>query len=100
MKKSDFYYNLPQEFIAQTPVEPRNSSRLMILDKENDFSEIFSPKRFDLSASIKNIVFNLGMVEAISYFKATCSPQMVIKCGKLDSYQEAWFRKLYYLWIK
>ena len=49
------------------------------------------------SNNIKNIVFNLGMIEAISYFKATCSPQMVIKCGKLDDFQEKWFRKLYYL---
>ena len=36
MKKSDFYYDLPQCLIAQTPIEPRNSSRLMVLDKENN----------------------------------------------------------------
>ena len=35
MKTSDFFYELPQELIAQTPVEPRDSSRLMILDKNN-----------------------------------------------------------------
>ena len=35
MKTSDFFYNLPEELIAQTPVEPRNSSRLMVLEKEN-----------------------------------------------------------------
>ena len=35
MKTSDFFYNLPEVLIAQTPVEPRNSSRLMVLDKEN-----------------------------------------------------------------
>ena len=34
MKKSDFYYDLPKELIAQTPVEPRNSSRLLVLNKE------------------------------------------------------------------
>lgn len=34
MKTSDFYYNLPDELIAQTPIEPRNASRLMILDKK------------------------------------------------------------------
>lgn len=34
MKKSDFYYDLPDELIAQTPVEPRNSSRLMKIDRE------------------------------------------------------------------
>ena len=46
---------------------------------------------------VKNIVFNLGMIEAISYFKATCSPQFIIKCGKMDSFQEKWFKKLFYL---
>ena len=35
MKTSDFSYNLPQDLIAQTPVEPRDSSRLLLLDKEN-----------------------------------------------------------------
>ena len=35
MKTSDFFYELPQELIAQTPVEPRDSSRLMVLDKES-----------------------------------------------------------------
>ena len=35
MKKSDFYYDLPENLIAQTPIEPRNSSRLMVLDKIN-----------------------------------------------------------------
>lgn len=33
MKTSDFSYDLPQELIAQTPIEPRDSSRLMTLDK-------------------------------------------------------------------
>lgn len=35
MKKSDFYYDLPESLIAQTPVFPRDSSRLMYLNKEN-----------------------------------------------------------------
>ncbi len=34
MKTSDFYYDLPKELIAQTPVEPRDSSRLLTLNKE------------------------------------------------------------------
>ena len=33
MKRSDFYYNLPEELIAQTPVEPRNHSRLLKVDR-------------------------------------------------------------------
>ena len=34
MKTSDFWYDLPEELIAQTPLEQRDSSRLMVLDKE------------------------------------------------------------------
>lgn len=34
MKTSDFYYDLPEELIAQTPLEKRDTSRLMVLDKE------------------------------------------------------------------
>lgn len=34
MKTSDFYYDLPQELIAQTPLEQRDSSRLMVLHRE------------------------------------------------------------------
>ena len=33
MKKSDFYYELPQELIAQKPIEPRNASRLLKIDR-------------------------------------------------------------------
>ena len=35
MKTSDFFYDLPEELIAQTPIEPRNSSRLLVLGKES-----------------------------------------------------------------
>ena len=36
MKTSDFYYDLPNELIAQTPVYPRDSSRLLVYDKAQD----------------------------------------------------------------
>jgi len=48
MKTSDFFYNLPEELIAQTPIEPRNASRLMVLDRTNGqiehtvFSSLFN----------------------------------------------------------
>ena len=35
LKKSDFFYNLPESQIAQTPAEPRDSSRLLVLHKES-----------------------------------------------------------------
>ena len=34
LKKLDFYFDLPQELIAQDPLEDRSSSRLLVLDKE------------------------------------------------------------------
>ncbi len=34
LKKSDFYYDLPEELIAQTPAEPRDSSRLLVYHRD------------------------------------------------------------------
>mgnify|MGYP001136284454 CR=1 FL=1 len=34
MKTSDFYYDLPQELIAQTPIEPRDTSRLLVMNRK------------------------------------------------------------------
>jgi S-adenosylmethionine:tRNA ribosyltransferase-isomerase len=34
MNKSDFFYNLPEELIAQTPIEPRNASRLLVANRD------------------------------------------------------------------
>lgn len=39
MQKKDFYYDLPQSLIAQTPIYPRDSSRLLYYDKTKDIVE-------------------------------------------------------------
>ena len=39
MKTSDFYYDLPHELIAQTPLENRQKSRMMVLDRNKDYVE-------------------------------------------------------------
>lgn len=39
LKKSDFYFDLPQELIAQDPLEDRSSSRLLVVDKKTGKTE-------------------------------------------------------------
>ena len=39
MKKSHFYYDLPKELIAQTPIEPRDHSRMMVLSRKDNTIE-------------------------------------------------------------
>lgn len=34
MLKKDFWYDLPKELIAQEPADPRDSARLMVLDRK------------------------------------------------------------------
>lgn len=51
MKTSDFYYDLPEKLIAQTPVEPRNSSRLMVLPRNG--GEIKHKHFYDLPEFLK-----------------------------------------------
>lgn len=44
----------------------------------------------------RKIIFSLGMVEAVSYLKATCSPVMRVECGYLDEDSRNWWKKLYF----
>ena len=46
---------------------------------------------------VKNIVFNIGMIELISYWKCVCPKKVIIECGSLNQDQIEWFEKLYYL---
>lgn len=59
---------------------------------------VFNPKliikNIKAKKDIANLVFNLGMIEMFSYWKAVCSPKILIKCGYLDSYQKKWWKKL------
>ena len=51
MKKSDFYYDLPEELIAQTPLQQRDASRLLELDKTT--GEIQHKHFFDLPEALR-----------------------------------------------
>ena len=45
---------------------------------------------------LKRLVFNLGMVEAISYYKCVCPKYVEVECGHLNDYQTDWWKKLFY----
>lgn len=45
---------------------------------------------------INHLVFHIGMIELISYWKCVCSPNVIIKCGKINDEQIKWFKKLYF----
>ena len=45
---------------------------------------------------LNQLVFNLGLVELISYWKLTCSPQVVVEAGYLDQEQISWWKKQYF----
>lgn len=73
------------------------------LNNEIEFkptSSIILPKipqfRENIHPLIENLVFQIGMIELISYWKATCSPLIVVKAGQLDEEQILWWKKLYY----
>jgi hypothetical protein len=66
---------------------------------------VFSPKmtlKFGKYAQDMNknemegLVFNIGLIELVSYWKSTCSTTIVIHNYTLDKRQERWWRKLYY----
>ena len=51
---------------------------------------------FVLNDFTKYLVFHIGLVELISYWKATCSKNVIIKAGYLNESQIEWFKKLYF----
>lgn len=57
------------------------------------------PENFSVADDLtfERLVFSLGMAEAVSYWKATCSPVMRIECGELSAEQVQWWKKLYFL---
>ena len=50
----------------------------------------------ELIKNCNNAAFHIGLIELISYWKATCSPNVIIKAGYVNEEQIAWFKKLYF----
>lgn len=47
--------------------------------------------------TFERLAFSLGMAEAVSYWKAVCSPEMRTECGELDDEQVKWWKKLWFM---
>ena len=45
---------------------------------------------------LKNILFHIGMIELISYWKAACPKEIVVKPYSLNEEQKEWWKRLYY----
>lgn len=52
-------------------------------------------RKFDLT-QLETFVFNIGMIELISYWKAACPAQIVIKPFDLTEEQKEWWKKIYF----
>lgn len=83
--KKNIYIEYKFEIPGLTTFNPK----LRIEKKELPFKKLESEY-------VKNMVFHMGMVELISYWKATCSPKVIIKCGYINEEQKKWWKKSYF----
>ena len=98
-KYKEFYYNsysikedeeaLFLEYEFEIPNLTRFNPKYKILKKGLNLKNINTNY-------VRNMVFHIGLIELISYWKCTCSPQVKIKCGYLCDEQITWLKKLYF----
>lgn len=98
-KYKEFYYNsfsltedseaIHLEYDFEIPGLSKFSPKLKILKKNMNFKSIDS-------AQAKNMAFNIGMIELISYWKCVCPPKIVLKCGYVDEVQKKFWKKIYF----
>lgn len=62
---------------------------------EFSIKDSFLLKNTDLD-NLDNVAFHIGMIELLSYWKASCSPNIIIKPFSLSEDQTIWWKKLYY----
>ena len=98
-KYKEFYYNsfsltedneaIYLEYDFEIPELTKFSPKLRILKKNMKFKSINT-------IEAKNMAFNIGMIELISYWKSACPPKIIVKCGKLDEEQIKFWKKIYF----
>ncbi len=91
MMTSDFDYNLPKELIAQTPLEPRDGSRLMVIDRDN--KKIEESHFFDIVDYLQPgdlLVWNNTKVFKARLRGSLVLDESVMEMGKVDSTDKIW----------
>ena len=98
-KYKEFHYNsyittedndaIYLEYEFEIPELIKFNPKIKILKKALKFKDISTKYT-------KNMVFNHGLIELISYWKSTCSPKIIIKCGYLNKEQIEWWKKIYF----
>ncbi len=91
MMTSDFDYNLPKELIAQTPLNPRDSSRLMIVDKKT--KKVEERHFFDIVDYLQPgdlLVWNNTKVFKARLRGNLVLDESVMEMGKVDSTDKIW----------
>jgi len=73
--------NISFDFIIEPDIEFKPTLKIKNVQNTNIDKEI-----------LENLIFNLGMIELVSYYKATCSPKIIIECGKVN---KKFWKKLY-----
>lgn len=95
----EFYYNsfsltedgdaIFLEYDFEIPGLTNFNPKIKILKKNMNFKSIDT-------VYAKNMAFNIGMIELISYWKCCCSPKIIVKCGFLDNNQINFWKKIYF----
>ncbi len=71
--------------------------KLTLHDGAEDVKILIRKSREELldDEILDRMIFSLGIVETISYYKITCPKTVEIECGRLSKWQQEWWRKLY-----
>ena len=100
--RQDFPVFTYKNYIIEETADTVEVGYTFSIDGIAEFTPSWSfPKPADISVkndlTFERLAFSLGMAEAVSYWKATCSPVMRVECGELSDEQVQWWKKLYFL---
>ncbi|MCF8304172.1 MAG: hypothetical protein K9I94_12910 [Bacteroidales bacterium] len=56
----------------------------------------YRPEQLRNDPFVDSLIFNLGMIELISYWKAACPKRVLIKAGRLSKEQIGWWKNIYF----